>query len=122
MYRLSPFTYIVGGMIPTGISKAPITCSRQELVSFAPPASQTCGEYLAPYLEMAGGYLVDPDSTSGCEYCSTSTADELLARFGLSYGTRWRDFGLLWVYVIFNIIVAVGLYWLVRVVSPMLRL
>jgi ATP-binding cassette subfamily G (WHITE) protein 2 (PDR) len=117
MYRLSPFTYVVGGMIPTGISMAPIVCSPQELIKFNPPSNRTCGEYMAPYIEMAGGYLVDPESMSGCEYCSASTTDELLKQFGLSYGTRWRDFGLLWAYVIFNIVVAVGLYWLVRVVS-----
>jgi ATP-binding cassette subfamily G (WHITE) protein 2 (PDR) len=117
MYRISPFTYIVGGMIPTGIAMAPIVCSSQELINFNPPSSQTCGEYMAPYIEMAGGYLVDPERMDGCEYCSTSTTDEMLGQIGLSYGTRWRDFGLLWVYVIFNIVVAVGLYWLVRVVS-----
>jgi len=116
MYRLSPFTYIVGGMIPTGISMAPIVCSPQELIKFMPSTGQTCSEYMAPYLEMAGGYLVDPENMSGCEYCSASTTDDLLRQFGLSYGTRWRDFGLLWAYVIFNIVVAVGLYWLVRVV------
>jgi len=117
MYRLSPFTYIVGGMIPTGISMAPIVCSVQELIKFEPPTSQTCGEYMAPYIGMAGGYLTDPNSTFDCNFCSASTTDDLLRQFGLHYGTRWRDFGLLWAYVIFNIVVAVGLYWLVRVVS-----
>lgn len=96
---------------------APIECSSQELVTFAPPSGQTCGEYMTPYLEMAGGYLTDPDSIAECNFCSAATTDELLGQFGLSYGTRWRDFGLLWVYVLFNIVVAVGLYWLVRVVS-----
>jgi ATP-binding cassette subfamily G (WHITE) protein 2 (PDR) len=96
---------------------APIVCSQQELVTFDPPSSQTCGEYMAPYLQMTGGYLTDPSSTTECNFCSATTTDQLLSQFGLSYGTRWRDFGLLWVYVIFNIVVAVGLYWLVRVVS-----
>jgi len=95
---------------------APIVCSPQELIKFTPPTGQTCNEYMAPYLEMAGGYLVEPANIRGCEYCSASTTDALLKQFGLSYGTRWRDFGLLWAYVIFNIVVAVGLYWLVRVV------
>jgi len=72
---------------------------------------------MSEFLNTAGGYLVDPESTTECEYCSASTTDELLSQFGLSYATRWRDFGLLWAYVLFNIVVAVGLYWLVRVVS-----
>lgn len=117
MYRLSPFTYIVGGMIPTGVGRTPIECSTQELVTLEPPSGQTCGEFMAPFLENVGGYLVDETSTTECNYCSASTTDELLGQFGLSYGTRWRDFGLLWVYILFNIVAAVGLYWLVRVVS-----
>lgn len=104
-------------MIPTGVAMSPIDCSQKELVTFAPPSSQTCGEYMSEFLNTAGGYLVDPESITECEYCSASTTDELLSQFGLSYATRWRDFGLLWAYVLFNIVVAVGLYWLVRVVS-----
>lgn len=69
---------------------------------------------------VGGGYLVDPSSTAECNFCSASTTDELLAQFGISYGTRWRDFGILWAYVLFNIAAAVGLYWLVRVVSHLL--
>lgn len=117
MYRISPFTYIVGGMIPTGVAMAPIECSTQELVTFTPPSGSTCAEYMSTFLDNVGGYLTDPGSTDECNYCSASTTDELLAQFGISYGTRWRDFGLLWAYVIFNIVAAVGLYWLVRVVS-----
>jgi hypothetical protein len=117
MYRISPFTYIVGGMIPTGVSRTRIVCSASELVNFDPPAEETCSQYMSAFLSNVGGYLVDPEATKGCSYCSAETTDELLAQFGISYGTRWRDFGLLWVYVLFNIAVAVGLYWLVRVVS-----
>ena len=121
MYRVSPYTYIVGGMIPTGVAMVDIECSQAELVTMVPPNSQTCGQYMSEYIQGAGGYLVDPNSTTQCNYCSSSTTDQLLSQFGLSYGTRWRDFGLLWVYVLFNIVVAVGLYWLVRVVSLAFR-
>lgn len=33
----------------------------------------------------------------------------------MSYSNRWRDFGILFAYIIFNIFMAVFLYWLVRV-------
>jgi ATP-binding cassette subfamily G (WHITE) protein 2 (PDR) len=117
MYRVSPFTYIVGGMIPTGVARAPIVCSAAELVKMVPPSGQTCGEYMSTFLSTAGGHLTNPEATAECSYCSAETTDDLLAQFGLSYATRWRDFGLLWVFILFNIVVAVGLYWLVRVVS-----
>lgn len=32
-----------------------------------------------------------------------------------SYDTRWRDFGILWVYVVANIALAMFWYWLARV-------
>jgi ABC-type multidrug transport system permease subunit len=38
-----------------------------------------------------------------------------LAQFDLSYDTRWRDFGLVWVYIFVNIGAALGLYWAFRV-------
>ena len=31
------------------------------------------------------------------------------------YDDRWRYFGILWVYVLVNVVLAIGLYWLVRV-------
>ena len=31
---------------------------------------------------------------------------------------RWRDFGLLWIFVIFNAIAAVAIYYVARVVRP----
>lgn len=118
MYRLSPFTYIVGGMIPTGVARTAVECSVAELVTFSAPSGSTCGEYMSAFIEnMGGGYLVDPDSTGECNFCSASTTDQLLAQFGISYATRWRDFGILWAYILFNVAAAVGLYWLIRVVS-----
>lgn len=32
-----------------------------------------------------------------------------------NYDDRWRNFGILWVYVLVNVVLAIGLYWLVRV-------
>ena len=35
----------------------------------------------------------------------------------LTQVTSWRNYGIMWAYVIFNIFAAFGLYWLARVVS-----
>ncbi len=38
-----------------------------------------------------------------------------LAQVSSHYSERWRNFGLMWVYIIFNICAAVLIYWAVRV-------
>ena len=37
------------------------------------------------------------------------------AQINASYDTRWRNFGILWAFIIFNMFAAIGLYWLARV-------
>src|ERR1700744_5256765 len=61
MYRVSPFTYLIGGWAGTGLADRPVVCAENELAIFDPPAGQTCGAYLAPYLEGgAPGSLLNP--------------------------------------------------------------
>lgn len=45
-------------------------------------------------------------------YHSTNT---FLSQFKMSYSNRWRDFGILFAYIIFNVCMAIFLYWLIRV-------
>ena len=115
LYRASPFTYLVSGFLTSGLAAAPVRCAENELVSFRPAVNSTCGEYLQPYLELAPGYLQDPAATTTCEYCTYGSSDVFLEALGMSYGDVWRNFGILWVYIGFNIAGALFLYWLARV-------
>jgi ABC-type multidrug transport system permease subunit len=115
MYRVSPLTYWVSGMASTLLHGRAVTCSEAELNIFQPPSGQTCGAYLQPYLSQAPGYLQNPQATSDCSYCSLRIADTFLAGSGIYWSDRWRNFGLIWVYVFFNIFVAVLTYYLFRV-------
>lgn len=117
MYRVSPFTYWVAGMATTELHGEAIVCSASELSSFNPPAGQTCGEYLADYLATAVGTLLNPDATADCQYCQIGTSDELLAEFDIYWDDRWRNFGIVWAYVLFNIAVTVFLYYTFRVAN-----
>ncbi|RMY66568.1 hypothetical protein D0863_08338 [Hortaea werneckii] len=117
MYRVSPLTYWVGGIASSMLSGRPIDCSQAEASIFDPPQGQTCGEYLRPYLQQAPGTLSNPDATSNCSYCALSGADQFLTSVGISFSDRWRNFGLLWVYIGFNIMAAVFLYYFFRVRS-----
>ena len=115
MYRVSPFTYWVGAMADAMLYGRQIQCATDELSVFDPPAGQTCGQYLAPYLTQAPGTLQNPDATSNCGYCGLSSANQFLAGVNIKWADRWRDFGLVWVYVAFDIAGVIFLYWYFRV-------
>lgn len=119
MYRVSPFTYLAEGMLVTGLSQVPVTCSDREIVRVTAPPGQTCLDYLADYISTTGGYLVS-NSTSpseDCLFCPLSTSDDFLSIYGMSYSNRWRDFGIVFAYIGFNIVATFALYKWFRVVG-----
>jgi ATP-binding cassette, subfamily G (WHITE), member 2, PDR len=121
MYRVSPFTYYVSGIGSAALHGRSVTCSDSELSVFDPPSGQTCGEYLAKYLETATGKLYNYDATSACEYCSLSSGDQYLAAREIYWSDRWRNYGIFVCYFAFNVIGTVGLYYLFRVRTQMAR-
>lgn len=114
MYRVNPFTYLVSSFMATTLGQAPAYCADTEFQRFA-PANGTCLEYMQKYMNMAGGYLRDNQATDQCEYCQIDNTDQFLRRINASWDTRWRDFALLWVYIVFNVAAAMFLYRLCRV-------
>jgi ATP-binding cassette subfamily G (WHITE) protein 2 (PDR) len=115
MYRVSPMTYIVGGIAVSGLSGDTIICSQTELAVFQPPAGDTCGSYMQLYLEQGAlGILLNPDATSDCSYCPLRYTDQILARSGMYYHDRWRDWALGFVYIAFNIAAAFAFFSLFR--------
>ncbi|CAF3429996.1 unnamed protein product [Fusarium graminearum] len=115
MYRVSPFTYWLGGIVATILAGRPIDCSEDETSTFNPPSGTTCGEYMAEYLKLAPGRLQNPEATQECQYCALVNADQFLANSKIYWGERWRNYGLVWAYVAFNIFIAVLSYYAFRV-------
>ncbi|KAJ5880864.1 uncharacterized protein N7473_011917 [Penicillium subrubescens] len=115
MYRASPFTYWVGGVAANQMHGREIKCSDTEMSIFNPPSGVTCGQYLQKYLSVAPGYLENPNATQSCAYCSLSTADQYLGSVRMVWDERWRNFGIFWVYIVFDIAAAVALYYCFRV-------
>lgn len=116
MYRVNPFTYVVEGFLGTTLANAPVTCADNEILEFK-PANGTCEEFLSNYMSNMGGYLVGKSSGSKtqCQYCPMADTNAFLKGINVSFDNRWRDFGLLWVYVVFNCVAAIAIYWLARV-------
>ncbi|KAL7918043.1 ABC-2 type transporter domain-containing protein [Trichoderma austrokoningii] len=121
MYRVSPFSYLVNGMLSVGVANTVVNCADNEFVRIQPPSGETCGKYLATFVNATGGNLLNPDSTTECVYCSISETNTYLASIGSHYSERWRNFGLIWVYIIFNIFAALGVYWLARMPKKSLK-
>ena len=102
-------------MLSVAVANVRVTCASNEYLHFAPPSGQTCDEYLGVYMSAVGGYLEDPLARGECSYCPISETNKYLASIGANYADRWRNFGIIWVYIIFNVFGALGVYWLARV-------
>ncbi|KAF8624325.1 hypothetical protein AX17_007154 [Amanita inopinata Kibby_2008] len=104
MYHVSPYTYLLEGLVGQAIGHQSITCANKELVSVTPPpGSGTCSTFLSAYISSMGGYVANPDATSECLFCSSRTTDEFLRpSFNIFWDHRWRDLGLFCAYIVFN--------------------
>ncbi|KAH7145362.1 hypothetical protein B0J13DRAFT_595349 [Dactylonectria estremocensis] len=89
MYRVSPITYWIGGIVATQLHNRTITCSDTEISVFDPPQGQMCGEYLSDFLQVAPGQLSNHNDTSQCQYCSLAVADQFLAGVRIYWSERW---------------------------------
>jgi ATP-binding cassette subfamily G (WHITE) protein 2 (PDR) len=115
MYYLSPFTYLTSAMLSTGVANTHATCLDYEYLKFAPPSGQTCGQYMAKYIASVGGFLEFPNATDECSFCQVSDTNVFLNAVSARYADRWRNLGIMFAYIAFNIAAALFLYWLVRV-------
>lgn len=71
---------------------------------------------MANYIDMAGGRLVNSiGNDSACSFCPMVDTNAFLSSINISWDNRWRDFGILWAYIVFNVSAATFIFWLARV-------
>ncbi|KAI9613839.1 hypothetical protein H4Q26_009689 [Puccinia striiformis f. sp. tritici PST-130] len=104
MYELDPYTRIISGLLVNELHEMPVVCKQPEFSVFQAPAGQTCGQWSENFISRRGGYLENPNSTTDCRYCQFSKVFESL---NLSFSNRWRDLGILVLFVLFNFSVMV---------------
>lgn len=114
MYRVSPLTYIVAALMAAGLTNLEIQCAPNEIVHFESPANTTCGDYMATFLSNVGGTVLDPTTSGTCGYCPMANANEYLARIHANIDEGWRNFGIIFAYIGFNIIGAMAIFYFVR--------
>jgi hypothetical protein len=83
MYRVSPFTYWIGGIVAAQLHGKVIECSQAELSVFNPPAGQTCGQYLADYLRVAPGTLQSRSVPRRLQHLLQSSVEEFRNLLGV---------------------------------------
>jgi ATP-binding cassette subfamily G (WHITE) protein 2 (PDR) len=116
MYRVSPLTYLMRGMLSVAVHGKPITCHPDEINQIpTPPDNQTCGAFLSDWVLAQGGVLLNPDIRGVCNWCPMESTDKYLSFFNMFYSNRWHDLGTTIVYIVFNWAATFALYWAVRV-------
>lgn len=116
MYRVSPFTYMVSGLLSTSLANNVARCSPIEISTIQPPNGTTCGDYMASYIAAVGdGIVFNPTASADCQFCSITSTNSFLATIGVNFDNRWRDYGILWGFIVFNVFGALFFYWLARV-------
>ena len=111
----SPYTYFVQNLVAIVLHKKPVICSAKELSYFQPPANMTCGAYMKAFLSYSSGYIANPDATSNCAYCIYSVGDDYLKHISASYSNLWRNFGIFFIYIFFNLVAMVFFYYWLHV-------
>ncbi|KAK7752684.1 Multidrug resistance protein [Diatrype stigma] len=119
MYRVSPFSYLVSALLSAAVANTNIVCATNEFLHFNPTPNMTCIEYVGDYLALANmdGYLEygTENYTENCSLCPIGSTNAFLASAKSYYSDRWRNFGIFWVFIVFNIFGALFFYWLTRV-------
>jgi len=93
-----------------------VTCDQSELNIFNPPTGETCQSFAGAFVEVTGK-LLNPDATSACEYCRYSVGDQYLQTLNMSFDDRWRNFGFMCVYIVFNAALCFAFFYLTKVAS-----
>ncbi|CAM9010933.1 unnamed protein product [Wickerhamomyces anomalus] len=117
MWKVSPLTYVIQTLMALVLHDKPVICAKDEYSYFEPPSGMTCQEFAGAYVEREHGYLLNGNGTSNCAYCKYSVGDDYLKSVSVSYSYVWRNFGFMWVYIIFNICAMCVLYYIFRVIN-----
>ena len=122
MFRLSPFTWIVEGMMGNVIHDQPVQCESKEFNVLYPPSGMSCDDYLgdfswtfdkAPPESRTGYYEQGPNGT--CRYCVMRHGEDYLQSILLDSSHRYRDIGFIIAYIAFNYGLYIFLYYIFRV-------
>lgn len=106
MYWLDPYHYVIEGLVVNVMDGVEVVCQEGDFTQIPVPSGQTCGAYMDAFFKSGGsGYIEDGNATGMCNYCPYKLGNEYYEeRIGWHFDNRWRDFGILCAYYVFNVL------------------
>ena len=117
MYWLDPYHYLIEGFVVNELDGFKVHCKDEDILSYHPPPGQTCEQYSKEFFDLGGpGYLREEslNSTELCQYCPFDYGQDFYTRLGWSFDNRYRDWGILLAFWIFNTAAFMFFVWLFR--------
>ncbi|KAN0061301.1 ATP-binding cassette transporter snq2 [Thecaphora frezii] len=123
MFPLSPFTYLIEGMLGLVLGGKPVRCSASEFNTIIPPAGQSCAAYLSDFTTDLSG----PDNGKGyfeqaqdgtCRYCMYRYGDDYLRNLTFDADHIYRNIGIIIAFIAFNVFLGFGMFYAFRVWKP----
>ncbi|KAI9709125.1 MAG: hypothetical protein M1820_003571 [Bogoriella megaspora] len=102
MYYLNPSTYWIGGVLASTMDGIPVICQPTETAHFNVPPGQNCSSYAGAFANAAGGYLVNPDDSSDCQYCPYRNGNGYMNTLNINPSDKWRNFGIFLAFCVSN--------------------
>ncbi|GMF63645.1 unnamed protein product [[Candida] boidinii] len=115
MYVASPFTYFVQAFVAPLVDNRKLECAFSEYSIMDAPEGQTCGDFLAEYIDNQGGYISNPADNVQCKYCPYTMQSQVVLKYNIKWNYRWRNFGIAWIYIVFNFGAMLVGYYIMRV-------
>ncbi|KAL4863809.1 hypothetical protein BDV12DRAFT_189408 [Aspergillus spectabilis] len=118
LYYLSPFTYLLGGMVTAVTSNTAITCSGPDITIFNPPPNTTCGTYASSWISSVSAQLLNPEAIESCQVCRWSTGEQWLDQFSLGggrFGGKWGAWGVFVGFTVVNLALVYFFTWATKV-------
>ncbi|KAF9544056.1 hypothetical protein EC957_012442 [Mortierella hygrophila] len=103
MYWLDPYHYVIEAITTVQLHNVPVICKNDEFSKFYPPPGQTCGQYASAFMEKATGYINNLNATDFCQYCQYKVGQDFYEPLSMDFDNRWRNLGILCLYICFNI-------------------
>ncbi len=110
VYYESPFTYFLENMMTELFDHRAVICDSNEFALLMPQDEMTCGAYMKDYIKMKGGYLRSDSDRVYCTYCSYASGQEFTNNLHMYFKNHWRNFGIMWAFVIGNIVLMLAAY------------
>ncbi|KAI8983430.1 ABC-2 type transporter-domain-containing protein [Pilobolus umbonatus] len=106
MYWLDPYHYVIEGLVVNVMHDVKVVCSGSDFIQIPVPSGETCGAYMSEFFATAGnGYIENENATDMCNYCPYTRGQQYYENsIGWSFDNRWRDFGILCAYYVFNVV------------------